>query len=287
MFEAHDDYMGNVKSFVGITGQMARGLWNASWCTLISGAVLASCGAAPGGDGTGGSGGAEAGSAAFVNSSSVTFNGTSQYLVNNSAGISAYPFAFSIWVKTNAASAGAIVGLYNSAATNQMYRISMTATGTVTMTAQNTIARTITSTATVNDGNWHQITAVFSSATSRTLYVDAVSQGVSTNSVVFTTLASTLAVGLSSTSAPSLYFTGQMDEPALWSANLAGADVTALYNSGLSKSLMGATGIYSWWRLGDSASDDLAGAGVLIDQVGSRNLSAVSFSGVGPTAGGP
>ncbi len=234
-----------------------------------------------------GCGSTTASGALFSNSYSITHNGTTQYLSVPSAGIAAYPFAMSVWVKTTSVAAGTIMGLFNPAATNQFFRISMTATGTVSLTAQNTIARTVTSTATVNNGAWHHVVAVFSSATSRTLYIDGVNQGVNATSVTFTTLASTIAVGVSKTSAPSVFFSGQIDEPAFWNSDLLSANVTALYNSGASKDLIGSSGLYSWWRMGDASGDDLPGAGTIVDQVATRNFVATAFSGVSPTAGAP
>lgn len=108
-----------------------------------------------------------------------------------------------------------------------------------------------------------------------------------TSSVTFTTLATTLAIGVSKTSSPNTYFSGKIDEPALWSSDLLSADVVSIYHSGVSMDLTGLSGLSSWWRMGDASGDDLPVTGVVIDQIGSRNLSASGFLGVIPAADAP
>jgi len=205
-----------------------------------------------------------AGPTSLANSSSLILNGSSQYAAATSAStLSAYPFSFSAWIKTSSATAQTIVALNRSTVSNVYYRLGLNATGNVRVEIANTTARAGTSTATVNDGNWHHVVAVFVSNTSKLIYVDGAANGANTNNVSFNTLATTLTVGRNGGTAPGNYFNGRIDEVKVYSSGLGASEVAALYNSGHpidatldSGSYLSSATLLHWWRFGDVAGDD-------------------------------
>ena len=113
------------------------------------------------------------------------FNGTNQYIerVNNLT--TAYPFTMSAWVKSSTtAGVHGIMSFARSTATNIMYNIEHTGT-TIRSNAQNTVARYANATTALNTTQWFLVTAVYSTATSRTIYVNGVSEGTNTNNVAY------------------------------------------------------------------------------------------------------
>jgi hypothetical protein len=92
-------------------------------------------------------------------------------------------------------------------------------------------------------------------------------------------------------------YTGQADEMSLHNTVLSAADVDVLYNSGYPQNLTqsaiaGSSSLLSWWRMGDSPSDDMSGEGsnaisplsasggnVIIDVKNSANIHFTAQSG--------
>jgi hypothetical protein len=80
----------------------------------------------------------------------------------------------------------------------------------------------------LNDGAWHHVVGVSSSASNHTLYIDGVSQGNSTTSLGATAFNSMQVSSYAGTQ----YFPGSTDEVRVYNRALSATEITALYNSG-------------------------------------------------------
>ena len=74
-------------------------------------------------------------------------------------------------------------------------------------------------------------------------------------------------------------FAGFIDEVAVFNISLDSTAASLIYNSGTPCDVSGISGIQSWWRMGDDASDNITNGGQITDQVGSNNLTPASSPG--------
>ncbi len=158
------------------------------------------------------------------------FNGSNRYIeVNSNAWVTNYPFTMSAWVKTNTtASLRGIVSFARSAVGNTMYNLEHNSTFPRAK-AQNTTARLATSTTAINTSQWSLVTAVFTSSTSRTIYVNGWSPITNTTSATFSTSTNRRNIGRFADSTPSNYFSGCMDDVRIYNTALTAWQIYDLY----------------------------------------------------------
>ncbi|MEZ5333883.1 MAG: LamG domain-containing protein [Methanolobus sp.] len=119
-----------------------------------------------------------------VNESALGFDGSNDYVLVNDQIVNAYPFTVSAWIKTTGSDFDqAVVNLADSNTPDSYYGIRLSG-GRAELIARNPITASITGVE-VNDDQWHNIVAVFSSSTERILYVDGVPNGTDTSEVSF------------------------------------------------------------------------------------------------------
>lgn len=114
-----------------------------------------------------------------------------------------------------------------------------------------------TTSARINDGNWHHIACTFVSGTlklyidgthitSITSLIDGTCNSINNSSAIF-------AIGSSST--PDLFWEGYIDEVSIWDTTfLSDSDISTIYNSGKPNDLSDLSlsgNLVSWWRMGD------------------------------------
>ena len=131
---------------------------------------------------------------------------------------------------------------------------------------------------TVCDSAWHHFAFTFAGGTDTLkLYVDGVEDTtptLDTNNAcgsIKNTDATFLISGAYNGAGVITHFQGLIDEPAVWLSTLTADDIAEIYNSGEPvdlSALDSASGLMSWWRMGDDASDSTT---TLIDQVGSND----------------
>ena len=116
-------------------------------------------------------------------SSAISLNGSTDYVNVSSNALLTFGnpsnlFSIVAWVKTTGTGTAGIVSKARDTNTPNMdYRLLMLAGGTVQLSRWNQsagITDSVTTTATVNDGNWHQIVFVNASASSHLIYLDGV-----------------------------------------------------------------------------------------------------------------
>jgi hypothetical protein len=128
---------------------------------------------------------------------------------------------------------------------------------------------TITSSANINDGNWHNAVTVFD-GTNLSLYVDGVLVAGPTTwqgGNITTDATNTFFIGSSgSTSGPLVpYFSGNIDEVRIYNRALSAAEITNLYNQkaatfGQANSVALSTGLVGYWPLDGATTNWLTGS---------------------------
>ena len=121
-------------------------------------------------------------------------------------------------------------------------------------------AELVSSTADVNDGNWHHV-AITIDNNDYIFYVDGSNTASGTFSVAsgdcsVGAIASNMQIGLRTRDGGQKdrnYFDGNIDELAIWDSTLTSGNITSIYNSGQPADLTSLSPI-AWWRLGEDAS---------------------------------
>ncbi len=200
--------------------------------------------------------------------SAYSFDGATQYISTATPSNSPGPqnFSISVWFKTSTAG-GLLVG-YGATQTgaSSMYdrHIYMSNSGQLYFGLYPSAVKTINTTATYADGSWHHAVATVSTTTGSSLYVDGALQAVDATMTTSQNYGTTgyWRVAYNSisgwTNQPSnFYFTGSLDDIAVYNTTLTAAQVYTLYGAGSSpvcagstlslqaNTVTGATG-YSW-----------------------------------------
>lgn len=112
---------------------------------------------------------------------------------------------------------------------------------------------TLTSSKIVDDGNWHQIAAVFQ-PTYRAIYVDGVIVG---NSILSNNLANAgnNQIGAQCGPSCSLYFTGQIANLQAYNTILTGSQIQQLYQEGIGSVPLSSNALAAWYPLNGNAND--------------------------------
>ena len=172
---------------------------------------------------------------------STTFNGTSTLLVSPTAQSSPQVFTLEIWFRTSTAG-GYLIGLNNSATgAGGSYdrHLYLNSTGQVTFGIYAGGTRTVTSTASYNNGAWHHAAATFSSTAGLTLYVDGQSVGTpitaaytAENNTGYWRIGYGNLSGWPGSATP-YYFNGQLGYAAYYTSVLGPSAIAAHYTAGI------------------------------------------------------
>lgn len=180
------------------------------------------------------------------------FDGIDDKVEEDADPISAYPFSMSGWfVKTNEGASGVILSVANSTATNNFHGIFVGSTGNIRLMARNPTAYTIQGTPPIYDGQWHHVVGIWRSATDRELYLDNVSIGTSTESVIYTGI-NRWSIGRFGDSSPGGYHRGGIKDVRIYNRGLSIKDVENLYNG---KDVN--TGLIHQWKLETDYTDSI------------------------------
>jgi len=173
-------------------------------------------------------------------------------------------FSFSCWVNTTSTNYEGIYFKGNTVALNDIY-IRRQNNGTVRMFV-NGSSINVTSSTTVNDGNWHHIMCVYVPSTSMTIYIDGSQDAQNT-----TTIPSAINNNYGNISigeGGGQFFNGKIDEASIFNTVVDIADVWD--GSGEPIDVSSVNGIVSNWRMGEDASFNGTNWTVP-DQVGTNN----------------
>ncbi len=148
-------------------------------------------------------------------------------------------FTLVAWVRTTDLTPDAYILGKHSASPAAGYSLNMNPAGAtnpngrVMLSENGVVAQGVASTTLVNDGNWHQIVAVYqSSSGSKSIYVDGSPveqsnfvQGLVTNSLAF------LIGGVTTGGSPAAAFTGSIDDVQVYNRPLSTSEIDYLFNN--------------------------------------------------------
>jgi hypothetical protein len=189
------------------------------------------------------------------------FGGDSDYVNASDTLISAYPFTFSMWIKTtDTGGNNTTFSVADSSNHNNIYFIIINPGGNAQICAKSVIEGSICqdSTSTLNDGSWHYVTGIFQSNTERSIYVDGVWEATdtSTHTPNGLNLLDAWAIGGLSDASPSQYYSGSIDEVRVYNRALSPSEVQQLYRW--------APGPVGYWKMDEGTGSivyDLSGNG--------------------------
>ena len=166
------------------------------------------------------------------------------YLACDHTGISGFPFTLSAWLYATTTSTihRAILGIYSDTAKVGVYafgiRLFNSSQTRYSLWANNNDLGggidLYDSTVTQNISGWQHVVAVFSSATSRTLYANGVSIFNRTTSVTFNSATATGSTWIGARNLRGSYasdtvFSGYIDDARVWNRELSATEIQALY----------------------------------------------------------
>ncbi|HVW94580.1 MAG TPA: DUF2341 domain-containing protein [Mucilaginibacter sp.] len=170
-----------------------------------------------------------------------SFNGSSQYISTTTQAAAPGPqnFSISVWFKTSSAG-GKLVGFGSSkTGLSGSYdrHIYMTNSGQIYYGIYPNTVKTLNSTATYADGNWHHVVATTSTTYGSYLYIDGAVVAGDPTMTTSQNYSGYWRVGYDKvdgwTNSPTnAYFTGSLDDIAIYNTALTASDVYTLYGAG-------------------------------------------------------
>ncbi len=188
---------------------------------------------------------------AFTNTSSFTFDGVNDYFSagNPTALQITGAITFSSWIKTSSATYQLIIS--KDDVTNRCYNFGFLNNGEVYGQVFSSGSATTVQTATTwKDGNWHHIAFVYIPSTSIQIYVDGSSQILSTSSIPASIDNDPADFNIGRRSDGARYFSGNIDEVAIWNSALTSGNISTIYGSGTPSDLSTLNPL-AWYRMGD------------------------------------
>jgi hypothetical protein len=174
----------------------------------------------------------------FVNTSTQYISGP--YL----SFLTLYPSTFSAWVYMSSRASAAITILAIGSSSNaNAGRILISGSGTSYAPGINSNQYLVSNINTVGSvgtslNTWHHICGLFTSSTSRTIYLDGVSTGTSTTASSPNGLNSIrIGAGYANDGTPSTHFLGRISDTAIWSDSLSDSEITSLSKGFSSKKI--------------------------------------------------
>lgn len=234
------------------------------------------------------------GQIAFADVFSVNFDGINDYLLGPD--IHGYErtqaFSVSFWVRPTALST-AIQHVFIHGTATRGWGIQILSSGAILFYLKNTNANAVvvqSAAGIVTINQWQHYVFTYtgsSNAAGVTLYKNGAAIGltVTTDALTLTIVtADNLMIG-TNTSASIDFYTGNLDEMAIYTTTLSGANVTAIYNLGKPNdlsSLSTNTFLASWWRMGDGDTYPLLVDTKALGNLIMINMSAANIQAIAP-----
>jgi hypothetical protein len=157
----------------------------------------------------------------------LTFTGSPQTLSRTNAVLSTYPISFAAWVNQTAnAGDQAVIGIAVAGNVNLFMLDLNGGVPRASVKFQNTFVAAASSGGTITLGIWYHLTAVFSSSSSRVIYVNGLNKGSNTVSGTPTGVNSTLIGSIVATT----FFRGSIAFPSIWNIGLIPTDIQGLFS---------------------------------------------------------
>jgi hypothetical protein len=190
-----------------------------------------------------------------------SFNGTSDYLVYSGAVDAGHPMSFALWFNRPSTTFATAFSISNTNVSNpNRNSIILSSTPNVRAFSANsggTTTATAISTANYSTNTWHHACAIFSSNSSRTIYLDGGNSATNTTTVNVNTgsFVATTIGGFSNSGSIGQPCDGLIAEVAVWDASLTAEDARALA-SGMSPILIRPDVLVAYWPLYGEASPE-------------------------------
>lgn len=188
-----------------------------------------------------------AGGAPFVNTKSLLFDGTDDY-VSTGINTGANDVTVSCWIKTTETFVYTLSRLAFGGSGSGGGNFTLGRLGSAWNSADDMKIRVYNTLGTtkLNDGNWHHVAYTFDNTTKEMKgYVDGSLEA--TTTVTSWVHSFVLQIG----GRISMYFNGNVDECGLWYSILTASEINDIYNSGVPTDLTSLSPI-GWWRNGDN-----------------------------------
>lgn len=202
---------------------------------------------------------------AFLNETSVSFDGTDDYLTANESNLATSgDCTISLWFNSDSLpGSGAydyMFSLTDSRVTGKDRAIGIRGTGSDAQIVANTYASgwnlPFTNTS-IAAGTWYHVAVVFTSGDAQVYFngADKGSQTVATYTIAYT---QTVIGGMLYSAAN--HFNGKIDEVSVFHSALSSSDIVNIYNSGVPNDIS-SLNPKGWWRNGDGTGDTASGGG--------------------------
>jgi hypothetical protein len=181
-------------------------------------------------------------------------------------------FTFSAWIKTSASGSTQVFIGKDQSATERSYLFLVTSAGNLQLVIwRSGSAKVVTSTSTLNDGNWHNAIAI-NDGTNLKLYIDGVADGTLADGGSVDNTTANFNIGRRSYSTVERWFNGSIDEVAIWNSDQS-ANISSIYNGGEPTTITGST---AYWKLGEQAT--FSTNWTVPDQVGSNDGTSANMT---------
>lgn len=177
---------------------------------------------------------------------SLDFDGTDDFVSATNV-ITAYPFTLECWVRLDVTYVSQrTLAISNTTAGNIRFGVAFSGTTRkFGILAQNTTEEFDVGSTTILENVWYHIAAVFTSATSRTLYVNAASEVTATASVTFNNSANN-SVNMGRHFTTGAFLNGKLSDVRIWNTARTAQEIADNYQ----KRLIGnESGLVGYWKL--------------------------------------
>ncbi|MEA2036686.1 MAG: LamG domain-containing protein [Nanoarchaeota archaeon] len=160
----------------------------------------------------------------------ISFDGVDDYVEKDSAPVTDYPYTLTSWVNTSTSATRSIsLWVGDKDQGDEWGCIGIESDNKALFFRRAAATDELTGTTDIDDGKWHFVVGVATSATDVELYVDGVSEGTSSVSKLATGW-DRVSIGRAGDSSPALYWNGELGEQRIYNKALSQSEVEALYN---------------------------------------------------------
>lgn len=171
-----------------------------------------------------------------------TLDGSTGYVSTTNTFVNPSIFTVAIWFKTTTTVGGKLIGFGNTqtgSSGNYDRHLYMTDTGTIYFGVYPGSVKTVNSTTTYNDGNWHHAVGTLS-ASGLQLYMDGALIATDATTTTAQNYTGYVRIGYDNTAGwintpTSYFFNGTLDDAAVWTRQLSATEIQQLYRRGANR----------------------------------------------------
>ena len=207
----------------------------------------------------------------------VDFDGTDDYINRTSTPITAYPVSMCAWVNSNSTSDQFIFSVAAGAAgLGDWFAILLEGTGQVAGLQVNAAPSGFEQTNTVatwSTNTWVHVCGVFSSSTSRTIYLNGGNAVTGTTNLTPGNIDRLAAGALNDILGPRVYFSGKITDVSVWNKALTDSEISILYTSKIKRmpQQISPSSLKIYWPLDEQPDGTSFDGDIAIDRSGNGN----------------